>query len=176
MTMGPALRRLALTAHVTFSVGWLGAVAAFLALSIAGLTSEDINLVRATYPAMAVITWYVIVPLSLGSFFSGLVQSLGTKWGLFRHYWVVAKLAITVVATAILLLHTRPIDFIAESAGKKAFAGAHLQRLRIQLVADASAALVALLTATALTVHKPRGLTPHGRRQQNEAEVASRST
>ena len=29
----------ALTAHVTVSVGWLGAVEAFLALAVAGLTS-----------------------------------------------------------------------------------------------------------------------------------------
>src|SRR5258708_40185952 len=44
--MTPALRKLTITAHVTFSVGWLGAVAAFLVLSIAGLTSHDAEVVR----------------------------------------------------------------------------------------------------------------------------------
>lgn len=39
--MTPALRKLNLTAHITSSVGWLGAVASFLALSIAGLTSTN---------------------------------------------------------------------------------------------------------------------------------------
>jgi hypothetical protein len=38
MAMTPRLRKFALTAHVTSSVGWLGAVAAFLALAVAGLT------------------------------------------------------------------------------------------------------------------------------------------
>ena len=35
--MTPGLRKFALTTHVTSSVGWLGAVGAFLALAIAGV-------------------------------------------------------------------------------------------------------------------------------------------
>lgn len=35
-----------LTTHVTFSVGWFGAVAGVLALAIAGLTSKDPQLTR----------------------------------------------------------------------------------------------------------------------------------
>jgi len=45
-------RRVALTAHVAFSVGWLGADAAFLALAIVGTTSQDSQMVRAAYFAM----------------------------------------------------------------------------------------------------------------------------
>ena len=65
MTMTPRLRKFGLTAHVMFSVGWLGAVAAYLALAIAGLTSQDAQMVRAAYLAMKLIGWSVIVPLSL---------------------------------------------------------------------------------------------------------------
>ena len=56
--MTPAMRKFVLTAHITSSVGWLGAVAAFLALSIAGLTSPDTQRVRAAYLAMD-MTWVV---------------------------------------------------------------------------------------------------------------------
>jgi len=52
MTMTPGLRKFALTAHVTSSVGWLGAVAGFLALAVAGLTNHDGQLVRGLYLAM----------------------------------------------------------------------------------------------------------------------------
>ena len=45
------------------------------------------------------------MPLCFASLFSGLVQSLGTEWGLFRHYWVLFKLLINVLPTALLLLH-----------------------------------------------------------------------
>jgi len=53
--------------HITFSVGWLGAVAGFLTLAIAGLTSQDAQMVRAAYLAMELIGWFVIVPASLGA-------------------------------------------------------------------------------------------------------------
>jgi hypothetical protein len=45
MTMTPGLRKFALTAHVASSVGSLGAVAGFLVLAVAGLTSKDSQVV-----------------------------------------------------------------------------------------------------------------------------------
>ena len=99
MTMTPGLRKFALTSHVTSSVSWLGAVAAFLVLAVAGLSSRDDETVRAAYIAMHLTTWFVIVPLSLAALLTGLVQSLGTTWGLFRHYWIATKLLLTVLAT-----------------------------------------------------------------------------
>ena len=99
MTLTPNLRKLALIAHVTFSVGWLGAVAAFLSLAIAGLTSQDAQLVRSADLAMDLTACFVIVPLCFASFVTGIVSSLGTPWDLFRHYWVLVKLLITIPAT-----------------------------------------------------------------------------
>src|SRR5512132_930307 len=49
MALPPRLRKLALTAHVTASVGWLGAVIAFLNLSVTGLTSQNPQTVRGAY-------------------------------------------------------------------------------------------------------------------------------
>jgi hypothetical protein len=99
--MTPRLRKLVLTAHITFSVGWFGAVAAFLALAIAGLTNRDVQMVRTAYAAMELTARFVIVPLAIASLLSGIVQSLGTTWGLFRHYWVLAKLLLTTFATIV---------------------------------------------------------------------------
>src|ERR1700675_3570077 len=113
MPITPGLRKFALTTHVTSSVGWLGAVGAFLPLAIAGLGSQDPQIVRAAYLAMHLTTWFVIVPLSLAALLTGIVESLGTTWGLFRHYWVIAKLGLTLLATIILLVHTQPIGAVA---------------------------------------------------------------
>ncbi|AWZ07367.1 MULTISPECIES: hypothetical protein [unclassified Streptomyces] len=142
----PRLRKLTLTLHVTSSVGWLGAVAAFLALAVAGLTSSAPQTVRGAYLAMDVLGWYVIVPFSVACLLTGLVQSLGTVWGLLRHYWVITKLLITVAATVLLLVHMQPVGHLA----------------------DAAAALLVLLTAVTLSVFKPRGVTRHGRRRRCE--------
>lgn len=167
MTMTPRIRKLALTAHVTSSVGWLGAVVAFLALAVAGLSGRDAEAGRPAYIAMGLITWWVIVPASLVSLVSGLVQGLGTSWGLVRHYWVAAKLGVTVLSTLLLLLHTRPIGYMAAVAAGESVAGADLHHVRVRLVADAGAALLALLLTTTLSVFKPRGLTPYGRRMRH---------
>jgi hypothetical protein len=172
MIMSPGVRKFALTAHVTSSVGWLGAVAGFLALAVAGLASEDARLASATYPAMAVIGWWVILPLSVASLITGLVQSLGTVWGLFRHYWVLAKLILTLLATLVLLLHMRPIGYMAGVAGAGSLSPGDHRRVRIQLVFDAGAALLVLLAATVLSVYKPRGVTPYGWRKLREERQA----
>jgi hypothetical protein len=82
---------------------------------------------------------------------------------------VVVKLAFTLVAAALLLLHTQPIGHLGAVAAGGGF-GADLDGLRVQLVVDAAAALVVLLGTTALAVHKPRGATGWGVGRRNGAE------
>ncbi|MFE9677175.1 hypothetical protein ACFYO5_24075 [Streptomyces sp. NPDC006259] len=108
---------------------------------------------------MELVGWSVIVPLSIASLLTGVLQSLDTVWGLLRHYWVVAKLLITVLATLLLLVHMQPVVHLADAAARATLAGGELEGMRNQLIADAAAALLALLTAAALSVFKPRGIT-----------------
>ena len=173
MTMTPRLRKFALTAHVTFAVGWIGAVAAFLALAIAGLTSQDAQMVRAAYLAMEVIARFVIVPLSFAPLLTGPVLSLGTPWGLFRHYWILAKLLITILSTIIMQVHMQPISLLAGAAAKTTVFSADLHGMQIQMVVASAAALLALLVATTLAVYKPRGMTAYGWRKQHEQRRVS---
>ncbi|HEY9388854.1 MAG TPA: DUF2269 domain-containing protein [Mycobacteriales bacterium] len=168
MAMKPGLRRVALTAHVAASVGWVGSVLAFLALAVAGLTSQDGQTVRSAYLAAELVTWWVIVPLSLASLLTGLVQSLGTTWGLFRHYWVSVKFLLTVPATVVLLVHTRPIGRLARAVQQTTLSDGDLTWPRTQLVIAPVAALVVLLVTTALAMYKPGGLTRYGRRRRHE--------
>lgn len=165
MTMAPRLRKAALLAHVASSVGWFGAVLVFLALALIGLFSRDALTVRGAYLVMEQAAWFVLVPLAVASLVTGIVQSLGTTWGLFRHYWVVFKLAITVVATLILLAYMRTFDLMAQVAGDP---GADLEAVRNPSPAlHAGAALLVLAAATVLAVYKPRGLTRYGWRRQH---------
>jgi hypothetical protein len=174
--MTPWVRRLALTAHVSSSVGWVGAVASFLALGLVGLSSQRTEMVRASCIAMELTARFVIVPLSLASLLTGIVQSLGTPWGLVRHHWVLAKLFITTVCTAILLVHMGPIAYLSGRAEQATFAVADLRELRTQLVAQAAAALFALLVAIALSVYKPGGTTGFGWRKRHAASQPSPET
>jgi hypothetical protein len=171
--MSPGVRKLALTAHVTSSVGWLGAVVGFLALAVAGLTSQDAETIRAAYFTMDLMGWFVLVPLALASLFTGLVQSLGTQWGLFRHYWVVFKLLINLFATIVLLTYTQTLSSLADVAAETTFSSDDLGVLRTPSpVLHAGAALLLLLVATTLAVYKPRGLTPYGQRRPEKRRLA----
>jgi hypothetical protein len=165
MTSG--LRKFALTAHVTSSVGLLGAVAGFLALSIAGLTSQDSQTVRAAYLAMELIAWFTIVPLAFASLLTGLVQSLGTTWGLFRHYWVLIKLLLTIIITIVLLLKMELIGYVAGVAAETTLSSTDLRAARTELVVHAAAGLLVLLVPVALSLYKPRGVTRYGWRKQH---------
>jgi hypothetical protein len=172
--MTPSLRKLLLTAHITFSVGWLGAVAAFLALAIAGLTSRDAQMVRTAYSGMELTARFVIVPLAVASLLSGLIQSLGTPWGLFRHYWVLVKLLLTIFATIVLLAKMPLIGYAARRAAETTSSSADLHTVGLQLAVHATGGLLVLFAITALSVYKPWGLTRYGQRKQQERRYEPR--
>ena len=164
--MTPPVRKLALTAHVTCSVGWLGAAVCSLVLALAGVLSPDPEVVRASYLALEVLAWFVLVPLSVASLVTGVVQSLGTRWGLFRHYWVLMKLAMNLVAVVVLLLYTQTLGYLADLASSRP-PGAGLSELQSPSpVLHSALAVVLLLFATVLALYKPKGVTTYGQRKQ----------
>lgn len=170
MTMTPPIRKLALTSHVTASVGWLGALAVFFAHALASLISQDEQMVRAASLAMNLTAWFVILPLSLASLTTGLVQALGTAWGLLRHYWILFKLLLTAVATIVLLLKLGPITYLANTAAETTSASADLIGLRTSLTVHAAGGLLLLLAVVTLAVYKPQGMTRYGVRRQRERD------
>jgi hypothetical protein len=168
MIMPSGLRKAMLTAHVVSSIGWVGAVAAFLSLALVGTMSQDPEVVRAAYLVLGPPTWWVLVPFALLAFVTGVISSLFTKWGLFRYYWVVVKLGISLFATYGLLMHAQIVTRVGAAALKTAVLGSTLAGPRQELVTDAAGGLAVLLLLTVLSVYKPRGLTPYGRRKQDE--------
>jgi hypothetical protein len=166
MTMSPSLRKFAFTTHVTSTLGWLGAIVGFLALAIAALTSEDVQLVRGVYLAMQLTGWYVLVPLCVASLATGLIMSLGTSWGLFRHYWVLVKFVITILAAIILFMYTQTLDQLGALARDTTLSIDNLRNP--SPVLHSGLAVLALLVNATLSVYKPKGMTKYGRRKQRE--------
>jgi len=156
------------TVRVPYSDGLLGAVASFLALSIAGLTSQDAETVRGAYLSMNLIGQFVIVPLCFAALLTGIVHSLGTEWGLFRYYWVLLKLILTVGSTVLLLVHqfmavARAARLVSASAAGTMPSVGHLGT---ELVTKAGLAIGVLIVITTTSIYKPWGLTPYGRRKK----------
>ena len=172
--MTPQLRKLALVSHITVTVGWIGSALAYLALVVSAMVSQEPQTLRAAWIAMGVIGWIVIVPLAVASVLTGLVMSLGTAWGLVRHYWVLASFVLAVVATAVLLQHMQTVSFFANVAAQRDSTAAVAElrgALRAELL-HAGLGLVVLLLIEVLNVYKPQGMTAFGRRTSQIAATA----
>ncbi len=172
MTMPPVLRKGMLALHLTCSLGWLGAVVAYLVLDVTVSTSDDVVAVRSAWIAMGQVTSAVIVPLAAAALVTGLVMSLGTKWGLFRHWWVLISLALTVVALLVLWSEAGLIKGVADLAADPQIADSQLLAMPGTLPHSVGGLLV-LLVIQVLNVYKPQGLTPYGWRKEQERRVSS---
>jgi hypothetical protein len=169
--MNYGLRKFLLITHITLAVGWIGAVAAYVILVVAAMTTDDEPTLRAAWIAMDLIGWRLIVPLALTSLLTGCVIALATPWGLFRHYWVLLSLVLTVVATGVLLLHMPAVSNLAGAAAESDAATLRAG-LRGELL-HAGLGLVILLAIEALNVYKPQGLTAYGRRARPHAAMVA---
>lgn len=167
MVLPPRLRKAVLLTHVATSVGWLGAVIAYLTLDLTAVTSDDPALVRAAYQAMDVTVQAGIVPLALVAVLVGIINALGTSWGLLRHYWVVVKLLLTLFATTILLIESRTVAALAEQAASTADPSELPGTLGHSI-----GGIIVLLGALILSIYKPRGLTRYGWRKQRDQRRA----
>jgi NADH:ubiquinone oxidoreductase subunit 6 (subunit J) len=157
-----------LAVHVASSVGWLGAVLVYLAFAVAAVAGDDVTVRSSVYVAMDWAAWVVLVPLAVASLLTGVVQSLVSPWGLLRHYWVVVKLAVTLVATAVLVAYTQTLSAFAEVASMPPLSDADAEFLGSpSVLLHTAGALVLLTFALVLGVFKPAGLTRRGQRHRH---------
>lgn len=166
--MSIGVRKLLLAVHLTCSVGWLGAVLAYIVMDLTVASSGDAQVVRAAWMGMGLVASSVIVPLAIASLLTGIVIAAGTRWGLFRHWWVLISLALTVFAVVVLVSEA---GIIGRSAAIAADPATTIERVLTMpnTLPHSLGGLFVLLVIQVLNVFKPRGLTPYGwRRQQAE--------
>lgn len=166
--MSSGIRRFVLAIHLTCSVGWIGGVLGYLGLGIAAVRAGNAQTVQAAWIAMEIVGWYVLVPLAIGSLLTGLLMALGTKWGLFRYYWVLAAFILTTLATIVLLLHMPDVSAIANAV--RTAQPDEVNDYGGDLV-HAGLALALLLAIQILNLYKPPGVTPYGWRKNNEERL-----
>ena len=160
-------RKLVLTAHIAISVGLLGISVAMLVLGTVGATTADPASSRAVYLSMGIFTRGVIQPAAVGALVTGVVLSLGTSWGLLKHYWIVAKLALTVAAVLCGIFVVRPLvqQAIAATSGAAPLTTPDPGSAPMLLIAASAANVLMLGAATVISVYKPWGAIARGRRE-----------
>ena len=172
--MPPRVRRLALAVHLTSSIGWVGAAVAYVPLVVAVLSSDDQRVVREAVLVMNSVDWFVIVPLAYLALATGLVMSLGTPWGLFRHWWVVFSLLLTLAAVFVLSEYSLSLRAMAAVASKPTLSYSDLGMLKDPGHAVHNlGGIVVLLVVVVLNIYKPRGVTRHGWREQQKRRGAA---
>jgi uncharacterized membrane protein len=159
LSLRPAVRRALLTVHIIAGVGLLGDVAAVLAINIRAATTGDPALASASYELLTMFTVLFGIPLSFAALISGILLGLGSKWGVLRYGWVVAKLALLVGVIVVGAFVLGP----GTEAMRTGDGGAEAR-----LILGSAYDVVALTVATALSVFKPGG-----RRARRRARAAN---
>jgi hypothetical protein len=139
-------RQALLTVHIMVSVGLFGDSAGFLAVALRAARTAD---PLAQLEQIRVLNMFAVVfgiPLSVAALISGVTLGLGTKWGVFRYPWVVAKLLaiISVMAVGGIVIGPALTAMLEGGADTTP-----------QLVAAATYDVLVLAVATWLSVFKP---------------------
>ena len=152
--------KVALTAHILTAVGWFGLAVVVAFCGLAAAASDDRVLASALYRTMETAPW-LSIPAGLAAVATGVLLGLGTSFGLVRHWWVVVKI---VIAAAVIVTDAVLVGHVAHDA----VAG----RVGPPLYGSTIAHVVVLAIATVLSVFKPRGRTPWGRRRTTEDQTS----
>lgn len=153
-------RKTVLVAHVGASGTWLGAVTSNLFIGISAVATGRADLADAYYVTMDRLVNNLMPAAALTTLATGLLLALGTKWGLLRHYWIMAKfsLAIATVLVGFVVIDGAVQDTIAARAAASPATASDL------LLPAIVATPVMLASATTLSITKPWGRTRLGRR------------
>lgn len=154
-------RNTLLTAHIALSVALLGDSAGYLAVAIRTSTLDDPALVEDSVRTLNMFSFVFGIPLSFAAILTGVGLGLGTRWGVFKYPWVVAKLLLVV---SVMLVG----GFVLGPASSQMLDGGADATDR--LIAGAAYDVVALTVATGLGVFKPGR--PFRRRAQAERRAS----
>lgn len=171
MRFSPSSRKLVLTLHIITTIGWLGSVAAYIPIAVYVLTNNNAEMIQSAIHIMSLVVNFIIVPMAFASLLTGVALSLGTRWGLFQHYWILCKLLLTAVALFVLVGYTQGLNEMA----------ATISSIEISILQDREhlahtiGGLLVLIVATVLSVYKPKGVTRYGWRKQMETNKKAAS-
>ena len=157
--LSPGQRKALVAAHIVVSVGLLGLSTALFVLATAAALTSDLATSQAAYRSMAIFTRGVVQPVAILTLATGVLLSLGTKWGLFQHTWIAVKLALTVATILNGMLNLGPAvqRAIALTASASAASPPDLGTTALVAIAVPGINVLMLGAATAISVYKPWG-------------------
>jgi len=159
--MSRRTRRVWLTLHIGVSAGWLGVALTMTALAITGVVTDSHSVRHGAYELLHIVDLAAAIPSMALSIITGLVVSLGTKWGLVKHWWVLVKFGISL--TIPVIAGTLESSLADELAIRTADPAGQPGGVGIALTVCLASFTAALWIATILSVVKPWDRTRWGR-------------
>lgn len=158
------MRRAVLFVHIVAAVGWFGIAAVTFVLTVATLSQSDATILRTAYGFHELLIATLARPASLITLGTGLILAVGTKWGVAKHYWPLAKL-VFVVATIVITANLTPgwIADAVDSAGTPLTT--QVTTAQTNLVGMAVFHILTIGAATWLSIYKPGGRIRWNRRR-----------
>ena len=147
--LAPRARRALLTLHISASVALIGSGAGITALSLIALGAPAAD-AHVIYAAARTLVFTLGVPLSFISLLSGIAMGLGTRWGVLRHRWTVAKLGLqlAIIACGGLVIRTA-MEHLVDGGGRGT--------AQWTMAAGAAFNTLCAMLAVGLAVFKPGG-------------------
>jgi len=159
----PRLRKAVLVAHLLSVATWFGVDVVVAVLVVTGMSADPATAGLA-YRSLGTFVVGPMLTAALATLATGLLLGWGTRWGLVRYWWVLAKLVITLVLTVLIVLALAPMMPEVVVHGEQLAAGAAATGDVGDLVFPPIVSVTALSVATVLSVFKPWRRIGRGRR------------
>jgi hypothetical protein len=150
------VRKSVLTVHVIASVGLIGSSAGTVGVALIAAGTEPTGDARVLYTAARTLVYALAIPFSVTALVTGIALGLGTRWGVLRHTWVVAKLGLLALVILNGALVIRPLigELIDESSATPA---GDLGAAQWAMPGAAALNIVFAAAAATLAIFKPGG-------------------
>ena len=155
--LGRGARRTVLTVHILGAGAWIGIDVVLGVLIFTALLTSTTSVEALCYQALRLFAVWPLLIAGLMTLASGIVLGLGTRYGLVRYWWVAVKLVLNVMLVSLVAILLRPALAEAANYGEALAAGGSPDGSMSGLVFPPVVSLVALTTATILSVFKPWG-------------------
>jgi hypothetical protein len=175
--LGRTARKSVLVLHIACGVGWMGADVLLAILMLTGRLSGDGPTVAAAYTAARLVIPPAVGVLATGMLATGVLLGLGTRYGLVQWWWVLVKLVIGIVLTALVFVLLVPgaLGIPTELTGTADQVRDRVGRAGQDLVFPPFVSFVALAFSLVVSVFKPWRRTPwaKARTRAEEHETAT---
>ncbi|WP_051114246.1 hypothetical protein [Actinopolymorpha alba] len=155
--LGRRTRKAVLAIHLVASGTWIGIDVVMAVAVFTALLSDDTPTKALSFQALDLFVVWPLFVTGLVCLASGITLGIGTKYGLFRYWWVATKLVLNIMLASLVLIALRPgVSETAERA-RQAMAGEAVSLEVGDLLFPPIVSPLALLIAVLLAVYKPWG-------------------